>query len=789
MDYNTLKQNALLSCFSRANNMQKKAIFKVRGAVLIIAGAGSGKTTVLVNRIANMIRFGNAFHDDKIRDISPDDERFLAEFPDMEKTPENLEKLAEIIAVDPINPWNILAITFTNKAAGELRERLSAMLGEDADKINASTFHSACVKILRREIEKLGFHSGFTIYDDDDSKRLIRDIMKNRNIDEKRIAPKVFKNNISRLKDRMISAEDYAQTAQESGEFTEQKTAEVYADYQKALAAANAVDFDDIIYLTVKLFENFPDVLSHYRNLYKYIMVDEYQDTNFAQYRLISLLAGDSGNLCVVGDDDQSIYRFRGATIENILSFEKQYKNSEVIRLEQNYRSTTNILNAANAVIKNNSNRKEKRLWSELGEGEKIKILKFQNELGEGKGVADVISEGAKNGAKYSDYAILYRNNALSRTFETSLTRAGIPYKIVGGLRFYDRKEVKDILSYLALLNNPYDVVRFRRVINEPKRGIGDTTVEEIIRVSEGLGISPLDVCRDASRFETLSRKTNSLKAAANIFDELDELSDTVRLDELIEAVVEKSGYAQMLKALGDEGVARMENVNELKSNALELLKEQPDATLPDFLEQAALQSDIDNYDTETDRVSLMTMHSAKGLEFPVVFLAAAEDNVFPSMMSINNPTELEEERRLAYVAITRAKKQLYITHTGYRMLYGHTSANKLSTFVREIPAEFCDIKDDKPQNSFARGMAFSKPIQKSFLREQSEKMKTAAPVATAAGENFEVGDRVRHKIFGEGTVIGVKPVGKDAIITIDFDTKGTKPVMKNNARMEKISK
>lgn len=787
MTYNELKRRALESCFARANNMQKKAIFKVRGAVLIIAGAGSGKTTVLVNRIANMTRFGNAFHDDEERNISPDEERFLADFPNMEKNTENISKLAEIIAVNPVNPWNILAITFTNKAAGELRERLSAMLGEDAEKINASTFHSACVKILRREIEKLGFRAGFTIYDDDDSKRLLREIMKNRGIDEKRIAPKVFGNNISRLKDRMISAEDYAKEAAESAEFIEQKTAEIYADYQKSLASANAVDFDDIIYLTVKLFENFPDVLSHYRNLYKYIMVDEYQDTNFAQYRLVSLLAGDNGNLCVVGDDDQSIYRFRGATIENILNFEKEYKNCEVIRLEQNYRSTTNILDAANSVIKNNSNRKQKRLWSELGEGDKIKILKYQNELGEGKGVADIIAKGVENGARYSDYAILYRSNALSRTFETSLSRSSIPYKIVGGLRFYNRKEIKDILSYLALLNNPYDSIRFRRVINEPKRGIGDTTIDEIIRISEGLGISPLDVCRDAGRFETLSRKTNALKAAANIFDELDELSDTMRLDELIDAVVEKSGYAQMLKALGDEGASRMENVNELKSNALELLKEQPDAALPDFLEQAALQSDIDNYDAETDRVSLMTMHSAKGLEFPEVFLVAAEDNVFPSIMSINSPAELEEERRLAYVAITRAKKRLYITHTGYRMLYGRTSANKLSTFVREIPECYCEKTDDKPQNSFVRGMSFAKPVQKSFLKEQSEKMHTSAPVQTAAGESFSVGDRVRHKIFGEGTVVNVKPVGKDAIITIDFDTKGTKPVMQNNARMEKL--
>lgn len=787
MDYKTLKQNALESAFSRANNMQKQAVFKVNGAVLIIAGAGSGKTTVLVNRIANLIRFGNAFHDEQSRELSAADEQFLQDFPDMEKTPENIERLSRIIAVNPVNPWNILAITFTNKAAGELKDRLFQMLGEDADKINASTFHSACVKILRREIEKLGFRAGFTIYDDDDSKRLIKDVMKQCNIDEKITGVKVFRNNISRLKDRMISPESFAKTAQEGGEMIDLKTAEVYANYQKALSSANAVDFDDIIYLTVKLFENFPDVLEHYRNLYKYIMVDEYQDTNFAQYRLISLLAGDNGNLCVVGDDDQSIYRFRGATIENILSFEKQYRNCTVVRLEQNYRSTTNILDAANAVIKNNAQRKPKKLWSELGEGEKLSVMKYPNEQSEGKGVADIIADAVENGAKYSDFAILYRSNALSRTFETALARSAIPYKIVGGLRFFDRKEIKDILSYLALINNPYDAVRFRRIINEPKRGIGDTTVEEIIRISEGLGISPLDVCRDASRFETLSRKTNVLKAAANLFDELDELSDSLKLDEFIDAVAEKTGYIQMLKTQGDEGAARMENISELKSNALELLKEQPDAALPDFLEQAALQSDIDSYDAETDRVSLMTMHSAKGLEFPVVFIVAAEDNVFPSIMSINSASDMEEERRLAYVAITRAKKKLYITHTGYRLLYGHTSANRLSTFVREIPEEYCEIKEEKPKNNFARGMSFARPVQKSFLKEQSEKMKSAAAINTAAGEHFEVGDRVRHKVFGEGTVTEVKPVGGDAIITINFDTKGVKPVMKNNARMEKI--
>lgn len=780
MNYTELKQAALESYFSRANDMQKKAIFKINGAVLIIAGAGSGKTTVLVNRIANMMRFGNAYHDEEVRAIPPEQERFLAEFPAMEKTPETARRLADIIAVNPVNPWNILAITFTNKAAGELRQRLIAMIGEEAEKICAATFHSACVRILRREIEHLGYKSGFTIYDDDDSKRLIKEIMKRHDISEKVMSAKMFKNNISRLKDRMISAEEYVPIARESAELVNIKTSEVYLEYQNSLKTANAVDFDDIIFLTVRLFEDFPDVLRHYRNLYKYIMVDEYQDTNIAQYRLISLLAGDAGNLGVVGDDDQSIYRFRGATIENILSFEKQYKGCTVIRLEQNYRSTENILNAANAVIKNNTHRKEKKLWSDLGDGEKVWINLYPSEQFEAKGVADIIAEGVENGAKYSDFALLYRNNAISRGYETALSRSGIPYKIVGGLRFYDRKEIRDILAYLSLINNPFDVVRFRRVINEPKRGIGDATVDEVVRIAEGLNISPVEVCRDAVQFETLQRKANSLKAAANLFEELDEAADNLRLDELIEAIAEKTGYMQMLKAQGDEGKARIENINELKSNAMLLLEDDPEAALPDFLEQVALVADIDNYDTEADRVSLMTMHAAKGLEFPVVFMVAAEDNIFPSAMCQFDPVEMEEERRLAYVAITRAKRRLIVTHSQYRMLFGKTSANKLSSFIREIPEELCEKHGEG-----RRTQTFSKPERHSFLKEETAKMKAAVPRAN--DEVFSVGDRVKHNLFGEGTVTAVLQTGNDAMVTIDFDTRGQKKVMKNNAKMTKI--
>lgn len=783
MDYNTLKRNALTSFFSRTNEMQRKAVFQVKGAVLIIAGAGSGKTTVLCNRIANMMRFGNAYLDNEIRDITPEEEQFLEAFPSLEKTPENAERLAQIVAVDPVAPWNILAITFTNKAAGELKQRLIDMIGEGAEKINASTFHSACVKILRREIENLGYQRSFTIYDDDDSKRVIKDVMKRLDMDEKVFNPKVFKNMISRCKDKMISPEEYAPMAQASGELLEKRCAEVYTQYQAALRAASAVDFDDIIYLTVKLFEDFPDVLDHYRHLYKYIMVDEYQDTNVAQYRLISLLAGDNGNLCVVGDDDQSIYRFRGATIENILNFEKQYPGSVVIRLEQNYRSTENILNAANAVIKNNTQRKDKALWSDLGEGDKIKCCNFDSEIAEARFVADTILDGVKNGKHYTDFALLYRSNSQSRSFENTLARSGIPYTIVGGLRFYDRKEIKDIMSYLAVLNNPFDTVRFRRIINEPKRGIGDATVEEIIRIADGLHMSPIEVCRDASQFETLSRKSAALKAAANLFDELDELADTLRLDELIDAVAEKSGYIKAMQALGEEGAGRIENITELKSNAMTLLDENPETTLPDFLEQVALVSDLDSYDGDLDRVSLMTMHSAKGLEFDTVFMVGAEDNIFPSYRSMNDPAEMEEERRLAYVAITRAKKMLYITHTSYRVLYGQTMRNKLSTFVREIPENLIEKIGERVRKPASE---WKKPVKPNYLAQEAA-LAAAKPTPVVTGIVFAAGDRVKHNVFGQGTVAEAKRMGNDTMLTINFDNGQSKKVMANFARIEKL--
>ena len=774
-----LRRAVLEKDFARMNDRQKQAVFTVNGPLLILAGAGSGKTTVLINRIANILRYGDAYNSTYLHDDLDENDIAACKAYIENGTPLTTET-QEHLSVSACAPWRIMAITFTNKAAGELKDRLCAMLGETANDIWASTFHSTCARILRRDGERIGYSSHFTVYDTDDQRRLMKNILKELDISEKNITPKSILNEISRAKDSLISPAEYALTV--GDDFRLKIISRAYTTYQKRLEDADAMDFDDLINKIVELFKKCPDVLEYYQNRFRYLMVDEYQDTNHAQYTFVRMLAEKSGNLCVVGDDDQSIYRFRGATIENILSFEKQYPGCEVIKLEQNYRSTEIILTAANAVIRNNYQHKYTQLWSALGDGDQIKCCNFESEIAEARFVADTILDGVKEGKHYTDYALLYRSNSQSRSFENTLARSGIPYTIVGGLRFYDRKEIRDIMAYLAVINNPYDSVRFRRIINEPKRGIGDATVEEIIRISDGLHISPVEVCREASQFESLSRKSAALKAAANLFDELDELADSLRLDELIDAVAEKSGYIKSMQALGEEGSTRIENINELKSNALTMIQENEDTTLPDFLEQVALVSDLDSYDGDLDRVSLMTMHSAKGLEFDTVFLVGAEDNIFPSYRSINDPAEMEEERRLAYVAITRAKRMLYVTHTSYRVLYGQTMRNRLSTFIREIPEEYIEKTGDRPKQA----STWKKPEKPNYLAQEAAKMVTK-PTPVVSGIVFAPGDRVKHNVFGQGTVDEAKRMGNDTMLTISFDNGQVKKVMANFARIEKL--
>ncbi|MCH5348909.1 MAG: UvrD-helicase domain-containing protein, partial [Oscillospiraceae bacterium] len=694
LDFTGAKRKALEKYFGKLNDMQKKAVFTVKGPVLVLAGAGSGKTSVLVNRIANMVRFGNAYADESCpAGISADNIKFLEKY-DGSTDEDTVSHLAEIVACDRVNPWNILAITFTNKAAGELRARLSDMLGNDADKICAATFHSACVRILRREIDKLGYYtSGFTIYDSDDSQRLLKSCYEPLDLSDKAFPPKTVMNIISSAKDKLVSPESFEE--QSKGDYRKSGIAKLYKLYQSRMRDANALDFDDIIRLTVELFEKYEDVLDHYRNLYKYIMVDEYQDTNKAQFRLVSLLSGGHGNLCVVGDDDQSIYRFRGATIENILSFEEQFENASVIRLEQNYRSTQNILNAANTVIANNLSRKEKKLWTSAGDGEKVTIFKSEDESSESSFVAKKITEGIEKGGLYSDYAILYRMNAQSNSLERALKQASIPYKIVGGVRFYDRKEIRDIVAYLSVLNNNRDMLRFRRIINEPKRGIGDTTLSMIEQISDDLKLSPIEVMRDSEEYAPIAKKSALLKKTAEMFIHLSELAETEPLDSLLDILLDKTGYANAMKALGDEGAGRMENISELKTTILQYVEANgEEASLSGFLEEISLYTDIDRLEDGDNTVSLMTMHSAKGLEFPTVFIVGMEEGIFPGARSLDSLDDMEEERRLAYVAITRAKQKLYITHAKQRMLFGSTNRNLISRFAKEISSDYVEKID-----------------------------------------------------------------------------------------------
>ncbi len=783
--FNDVKRKALEAYFGKLNNMQKKAVFTVNGPVLILAGAGSGKTSVLVNRIANMVTFGNAYASENVpASVNDDDIAFLDSY-NGSADEESVSRLAEIVAENRINPWNILAITFTNKAAGELKERLRAMLGEQADSICAATFHSACVRILRREIDKLGYTSSFTIYDSDDSQRLLKSCYDPLDLSDKTFPVKTVLSVISSAKDKLITPSEFEKEA--AGDYRKLGIAKLYKLYQQRLREANALDFDDIIRLTVELFEQEAEVLAHYRNLYKYIMVDEYQDTNEAQFRLVSLLAGGHGNLCVVGDDDQSIYKFRGATIENILNFEEQFDNATVIRLEQNYRSTQNILSAANSVISNNLSRKAKKLWTDAGDGDKVTVFKAYDESAESRFVAETILEQVKDGASYKDFAILYRMNAQSNSIERAFTHSGIPYKVIGGMRFYDRKEIKDMTAYLSVLNNNRDMLRFKRIINEPKRGIGDTTLSMIEQISVDLNVSPIDVMRDSESYAPVAKKSALLTKTAAMFDHLIEFAETHTLSELLDELLDKTGYANAMKALGDEGTGRLENISELKTTMEQYTEANgEEATLSGFLEEISLYTDVDKLEEDSDVVYMMTMHSAKGLEFPTVFVVGMEEGIFPGVRSMNSLEDMEEERRLAYVAITRAKKKLYISHAKQRMLFGSTNRNLISRFAKEIDSDYVERIDSTMKIADDNNDVIVQSVPKYTLQSElaNRKVEQAKKKAEA---DFSVGERVKHNIFGEGTVLSVKKISNDAMLEIAFDSVGTKKLMANFAKITKI--
>lgn len=787
--FHTQKKAALKKYFSHMNPMQQEAVFTVKGAVLVLAGAGSGKTTVIVNRIANMIKFGNAYADQS-GSARPNDIEFLKDYANGEydDDPDAVLDVQELISVDTVKPWNILAITFTNKAADELRERLCEMLGDDGRKINASTFHSACVRILRAEIECIGYGKDFTIYDSDDSKRLLTSIIR----DEMDISEKIFTINsvqsaISSAKNRMVDPEHMHINAGQ--DYRKKIIARVYNTYQERLKQSNALDFDDLLVLTVEIFEKYPEVIKKYQERFRYIMVDEYQDTNYVQFRLVSLLAGNEQNICVVGDDDQSIYSFRGADINNILDFERYFSNAKVIRLEQNYRSTQTILNAANSIISHNTGRKSKTLWTDGNEGTKVYWYKALDENDEARFIAGRIQRTYSKTGRYSDNVVLYRMNAQSNFVERAFVNAGIPYKVYGGMRFYDRKEIKDIIAYLAFINNPFDILRFKRIINEPKRGVGDATITLIEEISRDLNISPFGIMKKSDEYAPLAKKSSTLKSIAGLFENLIEKSYTMPLDEFYDFMLENTGYLEYVKTL-ENADTRIEYIQEMRSSVVQYMHTAPCPTLGGFLEDIVLYTEADRDNSSDDKVTLMTVHSAKGLEYENVFVIGMEEGIFPNSRSLDNEESLEEERRLAYVAITRAKNNLYLTSASQRMLFGQTHRNITSRFMREIGNEFIEKHDNAAamrhkvnSNDNPVTAVHSSTLQQQLARN---KMHSAAPAASGNAA-YSVGERVQHNVFGDGTIISSKPMANDAMLEIAFDNVGTKRIMANLARLKKL--
>ena len=797
----TARKNYIERQFSQLNDMQRQAVLTTEGPLLLLAGAGSGKTTVLINRIANLMRFGRGSDCCEISHaVTEDDLAFLENLGD-DPSPDDTRRADALCAVEPAAPWSIIAITFTNKAAGELRERLVSAIGDEANDIWAYTFHSCCSRILRRFGERIGYTNHFTIYDTDDSRRVMKQCQKQLGIEDKLINHKSILAEISRAKDSLISPDEYKQTSQ--NDFRKSKIAECYEMYQKELKKSDAMDFDDIIFNTVKLLEENEDVRDLYQTQFKYVMVDEYQDTNHAQYVLTSLLADKYKNICVVGDDDQSIYRFRGATIENILSFENHYKGAKVIRLEENYRSTQNILDGANAVISHNKNRKGKTLFTRSGSGDKIVYKTVMSESEESQYIIDEIIKNVDNGMKYSDHAILYRMNAQSRNLEVMLTKSGISHRIIGGHRFFDRKEIKDIVSYLAVINNPSDNVRLQRIINVPKRAIGDTMFANVLEIAAGLGMSAFEVCERADEFQKTSRSASKLMGFTKMIRDFQEcIEDGMGLNDLLQEVLEKTKYLDFLHEDIETYDDRVNNIKELSSMFIKYEEESEDANLSEFLEDVALISDIDSYNEDEDAVVLMTLHSAKGLEFPVVFIPGMEEGIFPGNQSMFSEEDLEEERRLAYVGITRAKKKLYLISSQQRMLYGQTSRNMPSRFLREIPSSVIDDQSVVARRSTgftsahsgfssgARGgSSYTSSSKIGSARQSSNsahKFGQAGNAAQKSNVDYKVGDTVSHKSFGTGTILTITPMGGDMLLEVAFDKAGTKKMMANYARLEK---
>ena len=767
----------IASQFYNLNDMQKQAVMTTDGPLLLLAGAGSGKTTVLINRIANLMRFGSGSDSNLIPDtVDEDDVLFLEQL--QEPISEFDAHRADFLcAINPPAPWNIIAITFTNKAANELKDRLERMLGEQARDVWAMTFHSACCRILRRDIERLGYTGRFTIYDTSDSERVMKEIISDMGLDDKTFLAKYVLNAISREKDAMTGPDTMLNRAEMAADVMATHIAKAYKTYQKRLKENNALDFDDIVYLTVKLLQENEDIRTYYQRKFRYVLVDEYQDTNHAQYLLTSLLAGGYENICVVGDDDQSIYRFRGASIANILNFEKQYKGSRLIRLEQNYRSTQSILNAANAVIAHNLGRKGKRLWTANGEGDTVTVYEAGDEGQEANYIASQIMSRSK-GKNFSDYAILYRTNAQSNALEYAMKRNGIPYRIIGGTRFFDRAEVKDMLAYLCVINNRADDLRLKRIINNPPRGLGAKAQETAERMAQAAELPLYNIVSDPYSYGPLEKSASKFMAFTALIEELAQmLEDGMSLTDFYDQVMERTGYAQMLELKPtEENKTRLENIKELKSSIQSYVQDAENPSLAGFLEEIALYTDIENYNEGEDAIVMMTMHSAKGLEFPHVFLVGFEDGLFPGMRAIGDREEMEEERRLCYVAITRAKQHLTITHARQRMLYGRTNAAISSRFLKEIPEEYLVRKGGYQQSYAPRTVSYNEPARQapSYLqRVYQTQEKAAAPVI-----ELQKGDMVQHSAFGRGMVLSVLKMGGDALLEIAFDQTGTRKLM-----------